>query len=318
MKSFKQYINEETMPYASTSRGAIDVSDDASRDGLNSLLTGVTNSKFLTPYIALERVSKVLANFHIFIPKHSFLQGNSGMFIWPINQFGLKFGQTNDGKFMKDGEVLKDSSKGDHEEGEDFNIIDEPETDSEDEYSVFFEYQLSDCGMYEVFCEIVDKEELEDLLDDVEEDLNDDTEDDEKETVSEETTDNDAPLANRNTMKGASTPVPSSFQHKQVPTRNTKDLDKMNRDNDGNTVVEDNLQELTGKGKLGTIYKHYTDKRNQAARDKDIDTAKDSDKKAGRAARMMSHNASVEAVRKVMPNVKKKFFYKGPKATNEK
>jgi pantothenate kinase len=39
--------------------------------------------------------------------------------------------------------------------------------------------------MYEVFCEIVDKEELEDLLDDVEEDLNDDTEDDEKETVSE-------------------------------------------------------------------------------------------------------------------------------------
>jgi hypothetical protein len=308
MKSFKQYINEETMPYASTSRGAIDVSDDAARDGLNSLLTGVTNSKFLTPYIALERVSKVLANFHIFIPKHSFLQGDSGMFVWPINQFGLKFGQTNDGKFMKDGEVLKDSSKGDHEEGEDFNIIDQPETDSEDEYSVFFEYQLSDCGMYEVFCEIVDKEELEDLLDDVEEDLNDDTEDDEKETVSENA-DLDKVNNIANNLKNMTN------TKKEVKLPNVNDLPDNLKQFKTN---EENLQELTGKGKLYSMMKQYTSKRNQAAGAKDMETAKEYDKKATRAARMMSHNASVSAVRKVMPNIKKKFFYKGPKATNEK
>jgi hypothetical protein len=242
MKSFKQYINEETMPYASTSRGAIDVSDDAARDGLNSLLTGVTNSKFLTPYIALERVSKVLANFHIFIPKHSFLQGDSGMFVWPINQFGLKFGQTNDGKFMKDGEVLKDSSKGEHEEGEDFNIIDEPETDSEDEYSVFFEYQLSDCGMYEVFCEIVDKEELEDLLDDVEEDLNDDTEDDEKETVSENA-DLDKVNNIANNLKNMTN------TKKEVKLPNVNDLPDNLKQFKTN---EENLQELSAE-KVGKV-----------------------------------------------------------------
>jgi hypothetical protein len=253
MKSFKQYINEETMPYASTSRGAIDVSDDAARDGLNSLLTGVTNSKFLTPYIALERVSKVLANFHIFIPKHSFLQGDSGMFVWPINQFGLKFGQTNDGKFMKDGEVLKDSSKGEHEEGENFNIIDEPETDSEDEYSVFFEYQLSDCGMYEVFCEIVDKEELEDLLDDVEEDLNDDTEDDEKETVSE-----NADLDRINDVANYLRNITNTNTKKEVKLPNVNDLPDNLKQFKTN---EENLQELSPKLKARYVKKANIDRK---------------------------------------------------------
>ena len=69
MKSFKQFLNEETMPYAGTAKGIINIENSSVRDGLNSQLAGVTTGKFVTPYIALERVSKALANFHIFIPR---------------------------------------------------------------------------------------------------------------------------------------------------------------------------------------------------------------------------------------------------------
>lgn len=82
----------------------------------------------------------------------------------------------------------------------------------------------------------------------------------------------------------------------------------------------DQIDELTGKGKLGAIYRQHTKDRNQAARDRDFDKAKDSDKKASRALGMISHNAAVSAARQVLKTpTSKKLFYKGPKykATTE-
>lgn len=149
MKSFKSFLKEETMPFANVRSGGMDIEDSAVRDNINSLLAGMTNGKFVTPYIALERVAKTLANFHIFMPAQTFLEGDSGTAIVPINQYGLKMGMNNSGE-----------------------VVNVPAAS----YTVFFEYRMSDCGMFEVFCEVVDEDELDEILTDLEAELNDDTE----------------------------------------------------------------------------------------------------------------------------------------------
>lgn len=150
MKSFKSFIKEETMPYANVKSGVMDINDSAVRDQINQLLAGATGMKFVTPYIGMERVAKTLANFHIFIPSQAFLEGDSGNAVWPVSQYGLKFGQTNDG-----------------------DVVAGPTTG----YSIYFEYRMSDCGMFMIFCEIVDQDELDEILDDLEDELNGEDED---------------------------------------------------------------------------------------------------------------------------------------------
>ena len=225
MKSFKQFIKEETMPYAVTASGSINIQDPSVLDGLNVLLAGVTNEKFVTPYIAFERVQKALANFLIFPNKPTFLEGDSGVYTNPISQFGDKFGQDNSG-----------------------NFIDSVPTD----LHLFFEYRLSDCGMFMVFCEVVTEDELAEITDDLEAELSGEGEEDlneQKFTNRASDSKNDMPMSNKATIPGASTPVPSGSFSPRVPTRGTKDLDQMNRDAEGNTVVE----ARRAKGGPGTI-----------------------------------------------------------------
>lgn len=150
MKKFREFINEETMPFAQTEKGFVGVDDAAVRDNINSLIAGVTKSKFITPYIAFERVSKVLANFHIFPPKQQFLDQDHGVVAVEINQFGSKVGMTNAGEV-----VTSDSSP----------------------YYLYFEYENDDEGMFEVFSEIVTSDELDEILSEV---GNDDDEDEEE------------------------------------------------------------------------------------------------------------------------------------------
>lgn len=144
MKTFKAFLEEEVNLSANVEGGRIDIEDSAVRDQVNGYLDGVTAGSFVTPYIALERVSKVLANYHIHLPRRSFLQGDSGVAVFPINQFGTKIGMTNDGEV-----VTKHPSS----------------------FHVYFEYQMNDHGKYDIFAEIVDKDELVDLLGDVEQEL---------------------------------------------------------------------------------------------------------------------------------------------------
>lgn len=151
-----EQLNEETNPFSGTPEGFVGIEDSATRDYLNALLAGITAGHYLTPYIALERVSKVLANYHIFPPRTSFLEGDSGSAIWPVNQFGGKFGMNNDGE-----------------------VITAPKS----EYSIYFEYRMSDGGMYVIYCEVVNQDELDEILADVEDEMNYDGEDDINEAV---------------------------------------------------------------------------------------------------------------------------------------
>lgn len=148
MKNFRDYINEEMMPFAQTEKGFVGVDNGPVRDNINLLLATITERPHATPYHALEVVRKVLAPFHIHPPATNFLDGNEGHEIFQINQFGEKMGMTNSGDV-----VTKDSSP----------------------YFLYFEYSMNSRGSFDIFSEIVNQEELDEILDDVEDDIEDDT-----------------------------------------------------------------------------------------------------------------------------------------------
>jgi len=184
MKTFKRYIKEENAPRFGTSSGITDVNDGAVRDNINTILTMTTARKYITPYLALERVKKALANFHIFLPNYSFLEGDSGMAVFDVKQFGDKMGMTDDGQFIKEVPPI---------------------------YHVYFEYQLSDCGMFEAFCEVVSKAELDEILEDVEDEMNEaESEELEEEahTAEPETGERKTPGSNQEPFEKASAPKP--------------------------------------------------------------------------------------------------------------
>lgn len=152
-------LNEEVNPSFNVERGLVGVNVDAVRDNINILLAGVTNCSTVTPYIALERVRKVLAQFHIFLPKVTFMEGDHGVQTFPIQQFGEMMGMRNDGEVV--------------------SKVNDP-------YHLYFEYQMSDRGMFDVFCEIVNNDELEELLNDVEDEIDDEDAEDEREAKLDE------------------------------------------------------------------------------------------------------------------------------------
>ena len=146
MKKFKDFLSEEMMPYAQTEKGFVGVDNGPVRDNINIHLASVTARPHATPYHAMEMIRKVLAPFSIFPPKTNFLDGDSGHEVFQINQFGDKMGMTNDGTV-----VVKNF----------------------DPYYVYFEYQMNDKGSFDIFCEIVTEDELEEIMSDIEDEMED-------------------------------------------------------------------------------------------------------------------------------------------------
>jgi hypothetical protein len=144
MKKFREYITEEMMPYAQTEKGFVGVDNGPVRDNINIHLTSITARPYATPYHALEMVRKVLAPFHIGLPATNFLAGDSGHEVFEINQFGERIGMKNNGDVV---------------------------TTTGSSYFVYFEYSMNDKGSFDIFSEIVNKEELDELLADVEDEM---------------------------------------------------------------------------------------------------------------------------------------------------
>lgn len=145
-------IVEDFDPSTNVEGGSIDINDEAVVDAINRNISSVTASACVTPYVALEKVRKILAYYKIFLPQTVFLEGDEGNEVFEINQFGEKFGVTNDGEFK--------------------------EKNSDGLY-LYFEWMTNDDGMIDIFSEIVDEEELDEILadfdDEAEEDENDDS-----------------------------------------------------------------------------------------------------------------------------------------------
>lgn len=150
MKNFNQFLTEEMMPFAATEKGFVGVDNGPVRDNINIILTQATARPFPTPYLALETVRRVLMSFHIALPATNFMDGEEGQEVFSIDQFGAKVGALNNGDVV---------------------------TKSSDPYYVYFEYEMNDSGSFDIFCEIVNDAELEDILDDIEEDDEDEEED---------------------------------------------------------------------------------------------------------------------------------------------
>ena len=149
MKRFGEYIKENVNLFAQTEQGFVGVDNGAVRDNINMLLSGATAMSFPTPYHAMETVRKVLASHHIFIPTTNFLDGDSGHEVYTVNQFGDKYG------FDQNGDMRFKSGS---------------------PYHIYFEYAMNDHGRFDVFSEIVDDDELEEILKDVEDEYDDEGE----------------------------------------------------------------------------------------------------------------------------------------------
>ena len=141
MRKFKEFISEEILPFAQTEKGFVGIDNGPVRDNINLLLANVTTMPYSTPYHAMEAVRRVLVSFHISLPATNFMSGEAGHEAFPINQFGKKMG------VLPTGDVV---------------------TQMPSAYYVYFEYEMNDRGSFDIFCEIVDEEELNDILDDVE------------------------------------------------------------------------------------------------------------------------------------------------------
>jgi hypothetical protein len=144
MKKLKDFLAEEVDATEYVERGSKDFNNDAVRDNINMILSKAVSVCSITPYIAFEKVSKVLAVFHIHLPKTTFLEGDHGFKTFTLSQFGTVMGMRNDGEVV--------------------TKIDSP-------YTLYFEWKQNEKGMFDVFAEIVNDGELKDILDDVEDDI---------------------------------------------------------------------------------------------------------------------------------------------------
>lgn len=144
-------IVEDFDPSINVEGGSIDINDEAVVDAINRNISAVTSSATVTPYIALEKIRKVLAYYKIFIPHTVFLEGDEGNEVFEISQFGEKSGVTNDGEFK---------------------------TKNDDGLYLYFEWMTNDDGIIDTFAEIVDEDDLEELLADFDEEGEEEENDD--------------------------------------------------------------------------------------------------------------------------------------------
>ena len=139
MKNFREYVSEETIPVA-LNEGSLDVGSQDIRDEVNVYLNGVTGECFVTPYVAFERIRRVLATYHIFLPASIFFDGSTGVKIFNVSQYGEKVGMDNEGNFK---------------------------TNVSSPYFLYFEYVINEEGGFDVFSEIVTQDELDEILADI-------------------------------------------------------------------------------------------------------------------------------------------------------
>jgi len=153
-KSFKEYISEDiTKMVVQTGVDSKGLDNQLTVQMLNSQLAKTTSHSFITPYIALGAISRVLAYANIILPQYVFLDKEEGEVVFDATHFGKVAG------------INLDGTKADSEEPMHF---------------VYFSYEMNDDGYYDVFAALVTSTELEDIMtteeeeevDDVDESLN--------------------------------------------------------------------------------------------------------------------------------------------------
>lgn len=86
-------------------RGLIEISKLDVRARINADLTRILALGTITPYVALDRIRRVLAYYHVFIPGVQFLEGLEGEHRFEVTQFGDKLGAADDGRIITHDEI---------------------------------------------------------------------------------------------------------------------------------------------------------------------------------------------------------------------
>jgi hypothetical protein len=166
MKSFRDYLKEDVVPTAIVQDGSIDLEREVVRAQINSSLASVLADPSVTPYNALMRASKVLSYFSIILPKRVYLDGEKGIEAIELRQFGDRMGMTDQGEFVK--EVP----------GKFYLFIQYWRTHPNVvPYAATANFIASTGGMFKVAAKVVDKVELDRLIDMAEVSLSEGAED---------------------------------------------------------------------------------------------------------------------------------------------
>ncbi len=125
--------------------GRSDLSDPRAIDNINNSLDRALDTYYLTPYIALERIRKVLAPFGIVVPAVVFMNSNGGSKVFAINQWGGIYGTTG--------------KSSDPYDPVDTNLQENPN------FSLYYTWAYDRTRkVYNVYARIVDSEKLSDLM----------------------------------------------------------------------------------------------------------------------------------------------------------
>ena len=159
MKNFRDFIKEEVLPSVQVADGGLDIEKPAVRAAINAAIAGVVSQPAVTPYVVFNRLSKLLAQYHIVLPKR-FLEGDKGVEVFEIRQFGHRMGMTDGGEFVN------------HVPSTHYLFL---------QYGIISPFGITYAkpvvgGMFRVSARLVDKDELDQLLDMAEISLKEDAE----------------------------------------------------------------------------------------------------------------------------------------------
>jgi len=136
--SFKQFLEEEdSKAIVQTGINSKGLDNSVTREIINSRLVAATNHAYLTPYIALGNIARILAYVGIVVPQYTFLDREEGEVVFDAPQFGQVAGVNIDGTPAI------------------------PKT----QYFIYFSYAMNEDGYYDCFAALVDIDELDNIMD---------------------------------------------------------------------------------------------------------------------------------------------------------
>lgn len=138
VSSFKKFLEEEdSKAIVQTGLNSKSIDNSVTKEIINSRLANTTSNPFLTPYIALGSIARILAYVNIVVPQYTFLDRDEGEVVFDATQVGQIAGVNIDGSPAR----------------------------SEADHFIYFSYSMNDDGYYDCFAALVDSDELEDIMD---------------------------------------------------------------------------------------------------------------------------------------------------------
>jgi len=138
VSSFKKFLEEEdSKAIVTTGINSKSIDNSVTKEIINSRLANVTSNSFLTPYIALGSIARILAYVNIVVPQYTFLDREEGEVVFDATQVGQIAGVNLDGSPAR----------------------------TEADHFIYFSYSMNDDGYYDCFAALVDSDELERIMD---------------------------------------------------------------------------------------------------------------------------------------------------------